>query len=87
MKVPLALSKGLQREPTLEAQGGNGPLIPWSSETPGQWGVRVHIRTPSMCGCLPGQIQHAFGTTGRLTQIPEPMGALVWGPPLLSFPH
>ena len=40
MKVPLALSKGLQREPTLEAPSGNGPLIPRFPETPGERGVR-----------------------------------------------
>lgn len=40
MKVPLALSKGPQTEPTPEVWGGKSPLIPWSSETPGERGAR-----------------------------------------------
>lgn len=38
--MTLSPSKGMQREPTLEGQGGNGPLIPWSSQTPGEQGER-----------------------------------------------
>lgn len=86
LKVSLPLGKGLQGERNLEAQWSNGPLIPRSSQAPGEEEWRDMWGVPGMCGCPLGQAQqHAFSATGRLTQIPEPMGASVQRPPPASL--